>query len=63
MCQWISKFVVINTMPTNTTSADSLSIQVTNDYGNQGLELVSVTPIPNTNPPGMLLAFKKKIVP
>lgn len=59
MSQYACKFVVINAMPTDTTSADSLSIQVTKDYGNNGLELISVTPIPNTDPPGMLLTFQK----
>lgn len=59
MSQYACKFVVINTMPTTTTSADSLSIQVDRDYGNNGWELISVTPIPNTSPPGMLLTFQK----
>lgn len=61
MSQYACKFVVINTMPTDTTSADSLSIQVTRDYGNNGWELISVTPIPNTNPTGMLLTFQKEV--
>lgn len=48
MSQYAFKFVVINTMPTDTASADSLSIQMTRDYGSNELELISVTPIPNT---------------
>lgn len=59
MSQYICKFVVVNTIPTSTTSADSLSIQMTAEYGNEGFELTSVIPIPNTNPPGMLLVFQK----
>ncbi len=61
MNQYAYKFVVINTMPTNTESADSLSIQMNMDYGNNGWELVSVAPIPLTSPPGMLLTLQKEI--
>lgn len=61
MSQYAYKFVVINTIPTNTESADSLSIQMNMDYGNNGWAIVSVAPIPSTNPPGMLLTFQKEI--
>ncbi|MGZ8190757.1 MAG: hypothetical protein ACXWTS_05950 [Methylococcaceae bacterium] len=55
------KFVVINQMPTSTTSADNLSIQMTLDFGKEGWELISVTAIPNSSPPGMLLTFQKTV--
>ncbi len=54
------KFVVVNQMPTTTSSADNLSIQMSRDYGRDGWELVSVTPIPGTSPPGILLTFQIK---
>jgi hypothetical protein len=53
------KFVVINEMPTSTTPADNLSILMTRDFGRNGWELVGVTTIPSTDPPGMLLTFQK----
>jgi hypothetical protein len=57
------KFVVINEMPINNNSADNLSIQMSRDFGREGWELVSVTTIPLSSPPGMLLTFQKKISP
>ena len=53
------KFVVINEIPTNTNSANNLSIQMTRDFGREGWALVSVAAIPLTSPPGMLLTFQK----
>ena len=53
------KFVVINEITTSTTPADNLSILMTRDYGRNGWELVGVTAIPETAPPGMLLTFQK----
>lgn len=53
------KFVVINEMPTSTTSANNLSIQMSRDYGQNGWELVSVTAIPDSSPQEMLLTFQK----
>ena len=53
------KFVVINQMPTSRVLADNLSIQMTLDYGGDGWELIAVTAIPDTHPPGMLLTFQK----
>ena len=62
MNQYAYKFVVINTMPNNTELADSLSIQMNMEYGNNGWELVGVAPIPSTSPPGILLTFQKEIL-
>jgi hypothetical protein len=53
------KFVVINEMPASASSADNLSILMTRDFGRNGWELVGVTAIPGTQPPGMLLTFQK----
>ena len=63
MSQYACKFVVINTMPANTESADSLSIQMNKEFGNNEWALVNVTPITSANPPGMLLVFQKEIIP
>ena len=61
MNQYNYKFVVVNEIPTGTTPADNLSIQMTRDYGRDGWELVSVMAIPAS--PGMLLTFQKSIPP
>lgn len=52
-------FEVRNKIPTNTDEAGNLGRDVNRDYGDEGWELVSVTPIPNSA--GMLLAFKKEV--
>lgn len=63
MRQYACKFVVINSMPVNTEAADSLSIQMNKEFGNNGWELVNVAPFSSTNPPGMLLTFQKEVPP
>ena len=54
------KFVVVNEIPTSKDKADQLSIQMTLEFGRDGWTLVGTSPIPNTNPPGMLLTFQKE---
>lgn len=52
-------FEVRNKIPTSTEEADNLGLDLNQNYGDEGWELVSVTPIPNSA--GMLLAFKKEV--
>ncbi len=59
MSQFNFKFVVVNEIPLKNDAADNLSIKMTRDFGRDGWELVSVTAIPGTNPPGMLLTLQK----
>lgn len=59
MTQYNYKFVVINEIPTGTTPADNLSIQLTRDYGREGWELVDIMAIPNSR--GLLLTLQKTI--
>lgn len=53
------KFEIVKKIPTNTEMAEDLSAQMTNDYGINGWELVGITSIPASSPPGMLLTFQK----
>lgn len=59
MNQYNYKFIVINEIPTGTTQADNLSIQMTRDFGRDGWELINVIAI--TASSGMLLTFQKAI--
>ena len=51
------KFVVVNQIPTTTTQADQLSIQMTTNHGSQGWQLVSMLSLPGG---GLLLTFQKE---
>ena len=63
MSKFVYNFVVIDEMPTNLQSTTELSVAMSNKYGSDGWELVSVTPISSTNPPGMLISFQKEDMP
>jgi hypothetical protein len=55
------KFVVVDEIPTSMVTASNLSQIITERHGLSGWELVGVTAIPLTTPPGMLLTFQKPI--
>ena len=57
MTKYRYKFVVVNSIPHDLAAANDLSVQMGLDYGNNGWQLVSVTPITDSN--GMLLSFQK----
>ena len=57
MTKYRYKFVVVNSIPHDLGAANDLSVQMGLDYGNNGWQLVSVTPFPSSN--GMLLSFQK----
>ena len=60
MSKYALKFELITEIPINNDSANRLARQMNEKYGEKGWELTSVTPIPNTNPSGMLLTFQKE---
>jgi hypothetical protein len=50
---------VIAKMPTNENETAQLSLGMSDRYGIDGCELISVTPMPNSTPPSVLLAFQQ----
>ena len=49
----------IKEFPTSADLANRLSDEMIEDYGIEGFQLIAVTPIPNSDPPGILLSFQK----
>lgn len=60
MTEYVYHFVA-QKMPTDPGFATELSLGMSDKYGKKGCELVSITTIPDSNPPGLLLAFQEKI--
>lgn len=54
-------YFVVQEMPTDPASATKLSLGMSNKYGIDGCELISVTAIPNSDPPELLLAFQQEV--
>jgi hypothetical protein len=57
MAKYNIKFVVINQIPTGTDEADRLSLQMTQDFGLDGWQLVSSLGLSGN---GLLLTFQKE---
>lgn len=60
MPEYAYHFVIVE-IPRNETNTTQLSLGMSNKYGADGCELISTTPIPNSNPPSMLLAFQQSV--
>lgn len=62
MSEYAYRFT-IKEMPTSDDLANQLSDEMGEKYGLEGFQLFAVTPIPNSNPPGLLLSFQKELEP
>ncbi len=54
-------FAIVET-PKNEVDTTKLSRKMSEKYGEEGCELISITPIPNSNPPSLLFAFQQTVV-
>jgi len=61
MPEYAYHFTIVE-IPKNETNTTQLSLEMSNRYGVDGCELISIIPIPNSNPPSMLLAFQQNVV-
>lgn len=53
-------FVIVE-IPRDEIGTSKLSRGMSDKYGVDACDLISITPIPNSNPPSLLLAFQQEV--